>query len=204
MDYEILASEDVIAKTVEAVKARGVEVVVVDNRAEALEKVKGMIPKGADVMNASSRTLEEIGFVEYLKSGAHGWNNLHVAILAENDPQKQAKLRAQSVLSEYFLGSVHAIAETGELVTASASGSQIPGYAFSSSHVIWVAGTQKITPTLEDAFKRVRTYVFPLEDQRMKGLGYPGSAIAKILINEREILPDRKATLILVREKLGF
>ncbi len=31
-------------------------------------------------------------------------------------------LRKQSVLSDYYLGSVHALAKTGEMVIASASG----------------------------------------------------------------------------------
>ena len=203
MNYDVLANEDSIAKTAEAIKSRGINVVVVNTGQEALEAIKNMIPKGAQVMNASSTTLEQIGFVAYLASGDHPWNNLHVSILMEKDEQKQATLRTQSILSEYFLGSVHAIAQTGEMVTASATGSQIPSYAFSSPHVIWVAGVNKIVPTLADALTRVREYTFPLENERMKKAGYPGSMIGKILINERE-MPSSKATLILVREKLGF
>lgn len=102
-----------------------------------------------------------------------------------------------------FFGSVHAVAETGELVVASASGSQIPSYAFSSDNIIWIVGAQKIVPNLEQGLKRVREHSLPLEDKRMKSIGYPGSTIGKILIFEREIMP-RKVTLIFVNEKLGF
>ena len=49
------------------------------------------------------------------------------AILAEKDPAKQALLRTQSALSDFYLGSVHAIAETGEFIIASNSGSQNTG-----------------------------------------------------------------------------
>jgi hypothetical protein len=38
----------------------------------------------------------------------------------------------------------------------------------------------------------------------MKQAGFVGSAIGKILIFEREAMPDRKITLIFVNEKLGF
>ncbi len=89
------------------------------------------------------------------------------------------------MLSEYFLGSVHAIAETGEMVIASASGSQLPAYIFTSNNVIWVAGTQKIAPALPDAIKRVEEYVFPMEDARMKKEGAAGSTIGKLLVNEK-------------------
>jgi hypothetical protein len=103
-----------------------------------------------------------------------------------------------------MIGSVHAVVETGEVLVVNASGSSIPAYSFSSDNVIWIAGTQKIVPTVEEGFKRLREYCFPLEDKRMKSIGYPGSALGKFLLFEREILPNRKITLIFVNEKLGF
>ena len=108
MDYEKLASKELIAKTVEALNANGIETFVIENASGALEKIKELIPKDVSVMNGASRTLEQIGFVEYLKSGQHGWNNLHETIINEKDRVKQMMLRKQAVLSDYYLGSVHA------------------------------------------------------------------------------------------------
>jgi hypothetical protein len=125
-------------------------------------------------------------------------------MLAEKDMAKQLVLRKQATLADYFIGSPQAISVTGELVFASAGGSQLPAYAFSSTHVIWVAGIQKIVPTLDAAIQRVREYCLPAEDQRMKGLGAPGSFIGKLLIFEREnprMMLDLR--LILVNETLG-
>ena len=156
-------------------------------------------------MNGSSRTLEEIGFVKYLKEQAHGWNNLHEAILAEKDQAKQAALRKQSVLSDFYLGSAHAIAETGEIVIASNSGSQLPHIAFTSPNIILVVGTQKITPDVDTAIARLKEYVFPLEDARMKEAGMGGSFISKVLILSREqSFMGRKFHVLFVNEKLGF
>jgi hypothetical protein len=92
------------------------------------------------------------------------------------------------------------------LVFASGSGSQLPAYAYTSHNVIWVAGTQKITPTLEEALRRVREYVLPLEDQRQKSLGnQAGSRINRILIIEGEpAYLRRNLSLVLVNEVLGF
>jgi hypothetical protein len=88
---------------------------------------------------------------------------------------------------------------------ASASGSQIPSYAFTSKNVIWVAGAQKIVRDLDEGLRRVREHSLNLETARMKSLGYPGSMIAKILIVEREpAMLGRKVSMILVNEKLGF
>ena len=85
-----------------------------------------------------------------------------------------------------------------------ASGSQIPSCAFTSDNVIWVASANKIVSDREAAFKRIEDYVFPLENKRMQGVGYPGSAIGRVLVLEREIMPNRHLTMILVKEKLGF
>ncbi len=204
MKYETLASEEAVKRVMEAVRHRGIGPEFVNTKEDALRRLQELIPPGAEIMTGGSTTLQEIGFVDLLKSGKHPWKNWKDMILAEKDEKKQNELRKRSVLSEYFLGSVHAIAETGEIVIASASGSQLPSYVFTSSNIIWVAGTQKITPALDDAIKRVREHSLPLEDARMKREGYWGSTIGKLLIFKREIDPGRKLTLILVNEKLGF
>ncbi len=205
MDYTSIPSAEIVDATAAAMRERGIIVVVVNTKEEAFAKVKELIPAAAAVMNGSSTTLNEIGFVDYLKSDQHGWNNLHAAIVAEQDAAKQAQLRQESTFAQYFLGSVHAITQSGEALIASASGSQLPSYTFTSPNVIWVASTNKIVPTLNDGLMRIREHVFPLEDARMKSVGYPGSVLAKILIFEREAaMMGRKVTMILVNEKLGF
>lgn len=205
MNYDTLASEKIIQKTINALKERGHMAELVESRNEALAKIKEQIPAGATVMNGSSRTLEEIGFVQYLKDGKHGWSNLHEAILTEKDETKQATLRKQSVLSDYYLGSVHAVAETGELLIASNSGSQIPHIAFTSQNLIFVVGTQKIVPTLADAFDRLEKHVVPLEDERMQKSMGMGTYPSKILVIKREQpFMGRKSHIIFVNEKIGF
>ncbi len=205
MPYELIPDSKVINETADALRERGVEVFIVSNRNEALNKIKEIIPKGASVNNGSSRTLEEIGFIDYLKSDTHGWNNLHAAVVAEKDPAQQGELRNKALFAEYYLGSVHAISETGEMIIASASGSQLPHIAFTSLNLIFVAGVQKIAPTYDGAMKRLREYVIPLEDKRMKDAGMGGTMLSKIFTFEREpVFMGRKVRMILVKEKLGF
>jgi len=203
--WERLPGEETVRRTISALKSRGINAEFVPSRREALELVAGLIPAGAELMTASSRTLDEIGFLALLKSGKFQWTSLNDAVFAEKDPAKRAELRRRNINVDYFLGSVHAITETGETIVASASGSQIPSYAFTSKNVIWVAGTQKIVPNIEQGLRRVREHSLELETARMKSLGYPGSTIAKILIVEREPAQlGRKVSMILVNEKLGF
>ena len=84
--FDELASQDSIEKVTTNLKAHNIDSVVVDGGKEALEKILELIPRGASVMNGASVTLEETGFVEYLKAGDHGWDNQHATILAEKDP----------------------------------------------------------------------------------------------------------------------
>jgi|WetSurMetagenome_2_1015567.scaffolds.fasta_scaffold05099_6 L-lactate utilization protein LutB len=207
MDYLNLPSPERIQRTIEAVTARGINVTFVEGREDALAEIYELIPTAASVMTGSSVTLQQIGLEAALKMGDHTWWNMKADIIAEKDPIQQAQLRKQATLAEYYLGSVHAIAETGEILIASATGSQLAPYAFSSAHVIWVAGAQKIVPTLEDAFRRLREYVQPLEDRRLKQVFGPEArgVVGKILVFERESpMLKRSVNLILVNEVLGF
>lgn len=206
MDYAALPTLEHIQRTLEAVRARGINAELVETKEEALTRVQALIPPEAMVMTGGSVTLQQIGFEALLINGNHPWRNFKADLLAEKDPAKQSVLRRQGTLAEFFLGSVNAVAETGELVFASGTGSQLPAYAYSSRNVIWVSGVQKITPTLDDALRRVREYVLPLEDQRQKSVGNRnGSYIGRILIFEYEpAFLRRNLTLILVNQILGF
>ena len=205
MKYEVIPGADIINRTARALKQRGVEAIIVNDRTEALTKIKEFIPKGASINNGSSTTLIEIGLVDYLKSNLSGWNNLHAKVLAEKDPKKKISLGQAALLSEYYLGSVHALAETGEMVIASASGSQLPHIVLTSPNLLFVVGAQKIVPTLEEGMRRLREYVVPLEDKRMKDSGASGTVLSKIVIFEQEpSFTGRRVRLLLVKEKLGF
>ncbi len=204
-NYQTLADSQTISNVIAALAARGVEAFSVANSAEALTKIQQWIPAGASVMNGSSVTLEQIGFVDYLKTSAHSWNNLHEAILAETDKEKQLLLRKQSVLSDYYLGSVHALSQDGQFIIASNTGSQLPHIVFTSKNLIFVVGTQKIVPTLADAFARLEEYVLPREDAHMKERGAPGSQISKVILFRKENpIVKRSVRMILVSEVLGY
>ena len=207
MKFSILPTTVRVQKTMEAVRERGVNVTLMETKESALSYVQTLIPPGASVMTGASTTLQQIGLEALLLGGNHPWQYLKSGILAEKDPARQVALRRQATLADYFLGSVHAIVETGELLIASATGSQLSAYAYSSSNIIWVAGTHKITANLDIAFQRMREYALPLEDQHLKKQYGPNvtGMIGKILVFEREAsYLHRNISLVLVNEVLGF
>jgi len=70
-------------------------------------------------------------------------------------------------------------------------------------HVDLVVGTQKIVADLEEGFRRIEEYAFPLEDARAQAAYGIHSAVNKVLIINREITPGR-ITVVFVDEVLGF
>ena len=101
------------------------------------------------------------------------------------------------------LKELHAITEDGQLLIASASGSQIPPYSFTASHVVLVVGTHKIVKDLDDGLKRLYEYSLPLESERArKAYGVQGSSVNMVLLLERT-RPGR-VSIVLVGEELGF
>jgi hypothetical protein len=200
--WESLPGPQTVERTAEALRANGFKVHVVPDPKAAMEKIGSLIPDGAKVMTGSSATLDAIGLTKMLSTGNHPWVNLKGQIIAEQDPKKKTELRKQATFADYFLGSVHAVTETGHLVAGSASGSQLAAYAYGGDNLFLVVGAQKITANLDEALRRLREHSLPLEDARMKRLGMRGTVLSKILIYERE--PWRNVNVIIINEKLGF
>lgn len=205
MDYGQLATKGSIEKASAALTAHHFKPVALEKGADALEFIKKTIPAGASVMNGASTTLQQIGYIDHLQAGQHGWNNLHESVFAEKDSTKQALLRKQATISDFYLGSAHAVTEEGELVFASNSGSQLPSLAYTSPNVILIVSTKKIVPTLQNALERIEKHVVPLEDERMKNTGASGTAHNKTLILHAENPAlGRAVHVVFVQEDLGF
>ena len=196
------ATADSIGRTVEALAARNVEAVVVENREAALAKLKELVPEGSEVFVSTSETLDTIGYTEYM-DGNDGYVNLHDQMVAISDPATQREFRRKTTIADYFVGSVQAIAETGEIVVASGSGSQIGAFAYGAKRVIMVAGTQKICPTLADAEARTRGFTLEQHDRWLEGRGATPTPIGKYLVMEHEPVAGR-ITMILIPESLGW
>ncbi|WP_241481254.1 lactate utilization protein [Methanoculleus sediminis] len=195
--------EATLKKTVEAIEARNVRVILVDTAGDALRTVVDLLPEGAEVMNGYSTTLVEMGFDRVLKENPKGWRDYHAVITAENDTGKRHALRRKSVAADYFLSGVQAIAASGEIVGCDKTGSRMGAWPHAAAHLILVSGTNKIVPTVDDALRRCREYCLPLENQRAQHAYNTGSYIGKHVILDREDA-DGRVTLVLIRELLGY
>lgn len=202
-DWSQLADKEDINRTIEALKTNGINALFVENKNEAREKILNLIPKGAEVMNMTSVTLDTIDIPKEI-NGSGNYKSVRNRLNNMDRNTQSLEMQKMGAAPERAIGSVHAVTEEGAVLIASNTGSQLPAYASGASHVIWIVGTQKIVANTEEGIKRIYEYVLPLEAERAKkAYGSSGSNVSKLLIVNKEVKPGR-VTLIFVNEVLGY
>src|SRR5215469_15332609 len=136
-EFSQLASEEQIAKTVQALSAHGIRAVVFESGEEARNYVLELIPSGAEVYNSPSRTLELIGLTEDIEHPTR-FQSVRARLLALDRVTQRREMRRLGASPDVLVGSVHAITEQGEIMVASATGSQLGPAASGAGAVIWV------------------------------------------------------------------
>jgi len=201
-EFTKLATDEQIKSVVNALEANNIYTIVVENGEAARKLVLQLVPPGAEVYANISKTLEKIGITEEIdKSGRY--NAVRPKMLALDRKTQADEIRILRSRPAYIIGSVHAITEDGQMMTASYGGSQLAPYSYGASKVILVVGAQKIVKDLNEGFRRIEEYSYPLEDARLRATMGAPSAVGKVLIVNREVTPGR-TTVIIVKEELGF
>jgi hypothetical protein len=191
-----------VKRTMAALETNGITVLRASDAAAAKRMVLDLIPDASPVHQGASQTLDVLGITyEIEKSGRYA--ALRPRIWSMDRETEAHEIRRLGAAPDVMLGSVHAVTETGSLLAASMSGSQLGPYVSGAGRVILVVGTQKIVPDLEEGLLRISEYAYRLEDARAQAAYGVRSAVNKVLVINREITPGR-ITVVLVDEVLGF
>jgi hypothetical protein len=196
------AEEARVTRTAAALEANGITVLRAANIAEAKRLVLDLIPAGSQVYQGASQSLQDSRIAEEIERSGR-YEPLRPRVFGMDRATQADEIRRLTASPDVMLGSVHAVTETGSLVGASGSGSQLGPYISGAGKVILVVGTQKIVPDLAEALRRIEEYVFPLEDARAQAAYGVHSGVNKVLIVNREWIPGR-ITVVLCDEALGF
>ncbi len=200
--YGVSASDASINNAAAALNKNNIATFIVGTGEEARQKLLELLPQGAEVMNMTSATLDAIGAAkEIMESGKY--NSVRKQLLSMDRKTQGREMQKLGAAPDWAVGSVHAVTEDGKVLIASATGSQLSAYAAGAGHVVWVVSSQKIVPDLEEGMKRIYEYSFPLEDVRAQKVYGVHSSVNHILVIHKEPGPGR-ATMIIVKEKLGF
>jgi acyl-CoA hydrolase len=199
--FAALPDEQSLTETVVALEENGFTVDVVDDLDAARNVVLARIPVGSSVMTNTSVTLKATGIEEAIDAG--GLYDSARARLSRLDLASQLpEMKAVIGQPDFALGSVHAVTRDGTLVIASASGSQLPSYAWGAATVIFVVGAQKLVSDLDAARERIYEHSLRLEDARALEAYGQHSRVGKVLEIHQE--DPGRIHVVLIREPVGF
>ncbi len=197
-----LADDEKIERAAKALEAHGIHTLIAENSAEARKLFFEMVPEGSEVFLGASVTLQTLNIQQEIdKSGRY--DALRPKMFSMDRATQGKEIRKLGGAPDIAAGSVHAITEDGSVMIASKTGSQLGPYASGAGKVIWVAGAQKIVKDINEGFRRIEEYCYPLEMEHMHQLYNTDTSINKVLIVNQEVRPGR-ITLIIVKEQLGF
>lgn len=200
--YDEAPDDETIEAVVSNVEDRNVAVHRFESGDDARAHLEAQISEGDTVMNGHSTTLKELGFVDVLEA-ADSFEFLGNEIEAIDDDEERADARRNAMTADVFFDSVNAIAESGELLGANASGNAVGAWPFAAKQLVLVGSTNKIEPSWDAAVERIREYALPLEDARAQEVYGQGSTVGKLVSLEQERVDDR-TQLVLVDEHHGF
>ena len=124
-EFARLASDEVIARTAQALTANGFTAIVVDSGEQARQKVHELLTPGAEVFDATSRTLDTIGLTQEIHAGDIPYNAIKPQIYGMDRQTQMREIRKLAAAPDYVIGSVHALTEQGASVAVYERG--VPG-----------------------------------------------------------------------------
>lgn len=147
-----------VKKTMSALEQNGINAYLVQTKEEAVEQVKQMLHPGETIAIGGSTTVEEVGLLNVLRSGEYDF-------LDRKDPsltaEEKHQLERKSFFADTYITGTNAVTMDGELYNVDGNGNRVAALNFGPDRVILLVGINKIVADLEEAKKRVQTWVSP-------------------------------------------
>ena len=209
-----------VQKVLEALRKNYMLAEYVENKDAVVPLVKSLLTEGCTVATGGSRTLDETGVTDLLRSGAYTYFDRNNPALS---PEEKAAMTAKGATADVYLCSSNAITEQGELYNVDGFANRISAIANGPKKVIMVVGINKMVPDLDAAIRRVKTIAAPLNTKRLNcdtyclktgvcmgldggmtdGCHSPARICCSYLVSAQQRIQNR-IHVILVGESLGF
>ena len=168
MDSNIQKRNALLAQTViKGLASRNMTGYYAETKEDALRLALDLIPKGSTVTMGGALSAHEIGLVDAVKAGDYRFIDRNAY-----EDKRQAMLDAYD--ADWFLSSVNAMTEDGELVNIDGNSNRVSAIAQGPKHVLFIVGMNKVCSDLDGAMKRARNVAAPINAQRF-GLNTPCS-----------------------------
>lgn len=142
---------------------RNMEGYYFETSAECVKAITDSMPQGSTIGWGGSETIKECGLMDAIQNGSYG---LIDRSLAKNSDEAR-EIYARTVLADYYLMSTNAITIDGELINIDGNGNRVACLIQGPSHVIIVAGMNKIVTDVPSGVARVRNMASPANAIRL-------------------------------------
>lgn len=144
--YRLLAQ-----KVIKGLEKRNMEGYYADNKEEAVNIALSLMEEGSSVTWGGTMTLEEIGLKDKLDK-----YTVYDRAKAGTPEEVQAIYKNAFSCDNYIM-STNAITYDGELMNIDGTGNRVAALIYGPKNVIIIAGINKVTDNVENAYKRARS-----------------------------------------------
>lgn len=162
--FQVWLGQQWIQTAAQALRKHGFNVTIVNTKQDARSAVLEMIPPSASVGVPGTVTIRELGLLDALESrGNRVFHHWIPGLTSEQD----TAVRISELTADVFLTSGNAITLDGHIVNIDGSGSRVAAMIFGPSHVILVAGANKVVRDVPAAISHIKNVVAPMNARRL-------------------------------------
>ena len=156
--------QEQLTVTAAALQNNHMQVFCVDTKEQVADVVRSLLHEGDTVATGGSRSLDEAGVTELLRSGAYRFLDRTVADIT---PAQKKDIDRKALSADVYLCSANAVTMRGELYNVDGNGNRVAALCYGPDSVIVVIGCNKITADMTEAKHRVKTIAAPLNAKRL-------------------------------------
>lgn len=140
-----------VSRLEEAFKRGGFDFTFLNSREEALNFLSSEIPKNSSIGYGGSRTLEEVGILDYFRKNSY--EGLLDRAQAKS-PEEKEEIQRKIFFSDIFLTSTNALTADAKLINIDKTGNRVAALVYGPKKVFVVCGMNKLCDNLEEGMLR--------------------------------------------------
>ena len=150
---------------ISAIEKRNMTAYYCENKEACLQKVLEILPEGCTIAWGGSESIKEAGIPDAVKESGKYTVYDRAKYLS---PRQVKEFNKLAFSSDYYFMSSNAITLDGMLMNIDGNGNRVANLIFGPEHVIVVVGMNKVVPTIEDAYDRIRNIASPPNTIRLR------------------------------------
>ena len=197
---------------ISAIEKRNMTAYYCESKEDCLQKVLEILPEGCTIAWGGSESIKEAGIPDAVKESGKYTVYDRAKYLS---PRQVKEFNKLAFSSDYYFMSSNAITLDGMLMNIDGNGNRVANLIFGPEHVIVVVGMNKVVPTIEDAYDRIRNIASPPNTIRLRkntpcsklgkcGDCYSDDCICNQIVITRRSREKERIIVLLVNDNLGF